>query len=131
MFKWIEKLLRKDTKIKLEDVQKSFKIDCWYKYGNGTFVRITNIFENKDGVYLTTEVPVVIHDNKWKINKFDFCEPKNYYGLIELNKKENEKLEKSYWKSIEEELKSLSDTSKKEYNSFINFGNGYGNKRKK
>ncbi len=128
MFGWFKKI-KSNPKNTVEELSKRFIVGNWYVNTTGDFFRISNIFNKKGKAFITVEFPF-FDGHFWSIVKVDYENPENLSDLTIVSDKDNKRLEKSYWKSIENELLSLTNLNKKSYKNFISFGDGYGNVRK-
>jgi len=126
MFDFLRRIFTTKNIIKFNilEFEKENEVGDWYKSGSGMAIRLSNIYTNKGKTYITIEFPKKHHtENRFYIQKDDGYPPNYLKGWIKINKQESEKLEKSYWKTIEKELEMKTRENKKEYNDFLKVAN--------
>lgn len=104
---------------------KSFEEKCpigsWYKSGNSQIVRLSNVYIKDNVPKISIEYPVT-SGLGFKIVGEDDLSPSYLNGRIRMLGTEANKLENSYWKTIEKDLANRTKTSKNNYQKFLDFG---------
>ncbi len=115
---------KKKPEFDIKAFERKWPVGSWYKSGGNQIVRLSNVYV-KDGVpMITVEYPVAGIANKdyFRIEKDDDLSPSYLNGRIRVEDKEAERLEKSYWKTIEKDLKNKTESAKKTYKNFLDIG---------
>ncbi len=117
ILKWFE------PKFDIKAFEEKWPVGSWYVTGASQVTRLSNIYIKDGKLKITIEYPVMDSNTKtFKIFKDDDLSPSFMKGRTKVNDEEAEKLEKSYWKTIEKELKDKTIASKESYNLFIEAG---------
>jgi len=130
MFDKIKKLFRKKVPVNIEDFEAKWPVGTWFKSGNG-LVRLSNVYEKDGELLITIEKPVPSGGaftaserltTSFIIEKEDDLSPSYLNGWIRVADKESEKLERSYWKTIEKDLQSRTKSMENFYRDFVKIG---------
>lgn len=127
MIRKIKELFGKKSKKNFDTVkwiEEKYPIGSWYKSGDG-IIRVSNIYTRSKKTLITVEKPVKTNNHAepyFSIEKEDDLNPSFLNGWNRVEDKENKKLEKSYWKTIEKELEARTVKTKKFYDDFIRVG---------
>jgi len=106
-------------------LEKNYPVGTWYRSVYG-ITRLSNIYIKNNNLYITIEKPMKVNNSvsgvKFFIDKEDDLNPSYLNGWIRVDEKEAEKLECSYWKTIEKDLEKRTEEMNKFYNDFIKEG---------
>lgn len=121
----LKKLFKKNEKIvfDIKKYEETYPVDTWYTSGSHQVLRLSNVYMRGDFPYISVERPELEpFKNQFQIIKLDDLSPNYLRGWNKVDSNEQKKLEKSYWKTIENQLKKQTISNKVAYNNFIKLG---------
>lgn len=125
--KWLKKLFSKETPKPAFDIKKfeeRWPVGSWYTSGSKQIVRLSNVYIKDGNPLITIEYPKLSPvKNIFSILKEDDLSPSYLNGWSKVPDKEQQKLENSYWKTIENQLQYETEANKRTYGNFVKVGN--------
>ena len=103
--------------------EEKWPVGSWYKSGGNQIVRLSNVYVKNGNPLITVEYPKTnLINDSFTIEKEDDLSPAYLNGRTRVIGKDAEKLEKSYWKTIEKDLQNKTERAKRDYQNFLDFG---------
>jgi len=114
---------KEKTVFDIKKYEETYPVDTWYTSGSHQVLRLSNVYMRGDVPFITVEKPELEPlKNEFQIVKLDDLAPSYLRGWNKVDDKEQKKLEKSYWKAIENQLKKQTVSNKAAYNNFVKLG---------
>lgn len=114
---------KKNTTFDITAFTEKWPVGSWYKSGNNQVIRLSNVYVKAEAPLISVEYPILDPvKNTFRMSGEDDLSPAYLNGRTKVTGPEADKLEKSYWKTIEKDLEKRTKVAKDNYQKFLDFG---------